>query len=107
MFHRHYAISGAPVTFKSTRIWQAVEEMTRDIKRFFGVESFLLYCEDRRVLEQIIFPYFLNDQSFRSVLFVGCDWYTRGYNKIFEAQKKYITIDADPDKRKYGAKQHI
>jgi hypothetical protein len=66
-----------------------------------------LDTEDRRVLEQIIFPYFLNDQSFRSVLFVGCDWYTQGYNEIFEAQKRYTTIDADPNKRKYGAKQHI
>src|SRR5262249_51488498 len=88
------------------QIREAVEGVMRDIKHMFGVKT-LLNTEDRRVLEQIIFPHFLNDQSFRSILFVGCDWYTRDYNNIFEAQKKYITLDPDLGKRKYGAKQHI
>jgi SAM-dependent methyltransferase len=88
------------------RFSQTVDGFARDIKRVFGIESFL-DTEDRRVLEEVIFPYFLDDQSFRLILFVGCDWYTRGYNKFFEAQKRYVTIDIDPARRKYGAKQHI
>jgi hypothetical protein len=66
-----------------------------------------LHNEDRRVLEQIILPYFLRDPCYRSVLFVGCDWYTQGYNTLFEQEKKYITIDSDAAKRRYGGKHHI
>ena len=79
--------------------------IARDIKGMFGVESYLRN-EDRRVLEQIIFPYFLRGDAYRDVLFVGCHWYTRGYNKRFE-KKNYWTIEIDPSRGKYGAKQHI
>lgn len=78
----------------------------REIKHVFGIESFLP-DEDRRVLEQTIFPYFLNDSSYRTILFVGCDWFTRGYNKRFQRDKRYVTIDIDSTKRKFGAKEHI
>jgi hypothetical protein len=78
----------------------------RGVKHFFGIESFLPDA-DRRVLEQVIFPYFLNDKSCKTVLFVGVHWYTRGYNKRFENSKRYITIDFDPSKRKYGANEHL
>ena len=75
------------MTFQSiNRMSQAVNSMGRDIKHVFGVESFL-DTEDCRVLKKVILPYFLNDQSIRSVLFVGCDWYTRGYNKFFGPKK--------------------
>lgn len=83
-----------------------VGRLVRDVKRMFGVESYLRN-EDRRVLEQIIFPYFLCRKQYQNVLFVGCHWYTRGYNKYFEGRKNYWTIDVDPKKRKYGAKQHV
>jgi SAM-dependent methyltransferase len=77
----------------------------REIRTMFGLSSFLRN-EDRRVLEQIIFPHFLNDRKYRDVLFVGCDWYTAGYNAWFE-EKNYWTIESDPKLRKFGAKQHI
>jgi SAM-dependent methyltransferase len=81
--------------------------IVRDIKRMFGVESYLKN-EDRRVLEQIIFPYFLHEDSYEEILFVGCHWYTKGYNERFETKKKsYWTIEIDPSREKYGAKQHI
>ena len=63
--------------------------------------------EDRRVLEQVIFPYFIKNESYKSILFVGCAWYTERYNRLFEETKRFITIDPDPIKRKYGAKEHI
>lgn len=80
--------------------------LVRDLKSLFGVESYLRN-EDRRVLEQVIFHYFLHEDRFADVLFVGCHWYTRGYNKPFEEKKNYWTIEISPSRKKYGAKQHI
>jgi SAM-dependent methyltransferase len=80
--------------------------IVREIKSLFGVESYLRN-EDRSVLEQIIFPYFLNRDQYKNVLFVGCHWYTRGYNKRFEEKKNFWTIEIKPSMKKYGAKQHI
>jgi hypothetical protein len=80
--------------------------MVRDLKRVFGVESYLR-TEDRRVLEEVIFPYFLKEEKYRDILFVGCHWYTRGYNERFEERKNYWTIDVNRSRKKYGAKQHI
>jgi SAM-dependent methyltransferase len=77
-----------------------------EIKGVFGVDSYL-ENEDRRVLEQVIFPYFLHDDTYNDVLFVGCSWCTKSYNKRFEEKKNYWTIDMWPWKRRYGAKQHI
>jgi SAM-dependent methyltransferase len=65
-----------------------------------------LKTEDRAILERKIFPYFVNDGSFRKVLFVGCDWYTRGYSRIF-AGSQYITLEVDPDRVFFGAKRHV
>ncbi|MCA9726878.1 MAG: class I SAM-dependent methyltransferase [Candidatus Eisenbacteria bacterium] len=62
--------------------------------------------EDRRVLETIIFPYCLG-RGARSVLFVGCDWYTRHYQRHFFEGIDFWTIEVDPRKRKYGARQHL
>ena len=50
-----------------------------ELKRLFGIESYL-DNEDRRVLERVTFPYFLGNESYLTVLFVGCSWCTRGYN---------------------------
>jgi len=79
--------------------------ISRNLKALFHVPSFLKN-EDRRVLEQVIFQYFLHSEACRDVLFVGCDWYTEGYSKWFE-EKNYWTADVDPSSRKYGARQHI
>ncbi len=60
----------------------------------------------RRVLETIIFPYFVRRDEFSAILFIGCREYTNGYNKIF-ANKNYWTLEVDPTQREYGAKNHI
>src|SRR5882762_2282845 len=59
-----------------------------------GIDLYLR-TDDRRVLEQIILPYFAERSEFSRVLFVGCDWYTRGYARIFRA-KTYITLEIEP-----------
>jgi SAM-dependent methyltransferase len=66
-----------------------------------------LSTEDRRVLEQIIFPYFLALPRTHRVLFVGCDWYTKHYQRAFFAARDYWTLDVSPKARKFGGTQHI
>jgi SAM-dependent methyltransferase len=63
--------------------------------------------EDRRVLEEIIFPYYVHLPEVKSVLFVGCDWYTRHYAKMFFSHQDYWTIDIAERSRKFGARHHI
>jgi SAM-dependent methyltransferase len=66
-----------------------------------------LRTEDRRVLEQIIFAHYQSDVHIKSVLFVGCDWYTAHYQGRYFAAHDYWTIDPDRTRRKFGAKQHV
>lgn len=63
--------------------------------------------EDRRVLEQVIFPYFMSLPGMRSVLFVGCDWYTAHYERTFFRAQDYWTIDPAPKARRFAGKQHV
>jgi SAM-dependent methyltransferase len=63
--------------------------------------------EDRRVLEQVIFPYYRSRSDIRSVLFVGCQWYTRHYERAFFAGCDYWTIEPSSRARKYGGRQHV
>lgn len=61
---------------------------------------------DRRVIEDIIFPYIGAKSELNKILFVGCDWYTKDYNNIF-TDRDYWTIDIDPKKRRFGGRNHI
>ncbi len=61
---------------------------------------------DRALLEQKILPFFAADADYQSVLFVGCEWYTRQYNGIFK-ERDYYTMEMDGALAPYGADQHI
>lgn len=61
---------------------------------------------DRAVLEQTILPWFASEPGFQRVLFIGCDWYTKGYSKLF-AGKEYWTLEANRNRAKFGAARHI
>ena len=61
---------------------------------------------DRAVLEQTILPYFAREPGFQRVLFVGCDWYTKGYAKLFSG-KEYWTLEPNRNRAKFGAARHI
>ena len=65
-----------------------------------------LSSPDRAILEREILPYFIASTEFRRVLFVGCDWYTQRYERLFRG-KEYVTIEVDPARRPFGAKRHI
>lgn len=86
-------------------IKKALWRMYRDAKMALGGE---LYQEtaDRVVLEGKILPWIAEQPQLKRVLFVGCEWYTRGYRRLFN-EAGYWTIEIDPSKRRYGAKQHI
>ena len=62
--------------------------------------------EDRRVLRSTIFPHFAQSTKYKNILFVGCKWYTFSYNIIFR-NKNYWTLEKNPQRRKYGAENHI
>jgi SAM-dependent methyltransferase len=66
-----------------------------------------LATEDRRVLEQVIFQHFLRLPNTNHILFVGCDWYTKHYQRTFFRDRDYWTIDVSAKARKFGARQHL
>lgn len=65
-----------------------------------------LRTEGRQILEQVVLPYFVEDSSFHRILFVGCEYYTWHYQKIFQT-KEYWTIEPNVKRAKFGAKRHI
>jgi SAM-dependent methyltransferase len=65
-----------------------------------------LKTADRKILERTIFPYFAGNAAYRKVLFVGCDWYTKQYERLF-AGAEYITLEIDPKRVIFGARQHV
>jgi len=62
--------------------------------------------EDRMLLEKVILRHFSEEPATERLLFIGCDWYTKPYEKLF-ADREYWTLDIDADKRRYGARRHI
>ena len=65
-----------------------------------------LRSADRDVLEKIILPAYAQLPGTHKVLFVGSDWFTHHYEKLFPGQE-YWTLDPDPWKRRFGARRHI
>ncbi|MCU0535903.1 MAG: class I SAM-dependent methyltransferase [Hydrococcus sp. Prado102] len=66
-----------------------------------------LFSDSRYILESQVFPYFCDRSEYHKILFVGCAWFTRYYEREYFFYKDYWTIDNNPSRKKYGAKQHI
>ena len=62
--------------------------------------------EDRRLLEQVIFPEILRTPEYRRILFVGCAWYTLHYPRVFR-DRDFITMEISPEEAQYGGATHI
>jgi SAM-dependent methyltransferase len=75
------------------------------LRNRFGLDS-PLNTDDRRLLEGTLIPYFAGEAEFQRVLFVGCDFYTAHYERLFPG-REYWTLDKDPARAKYGAKRHL
>lgn len=65
-----------------------------------------LKSHDRKVLEGQIIPWLRTLPDSDRVLFVGTEWYTRGYRKFFQPGT-YWTMDYDPRKAIYGSSLHV
>jgi SAM-dependent methyltransferase len=66
-----------------------------------------LRTTDRLVLETTMFDCFRSCADIGSLLFVGCDWYTRHYERVYFSAKNYWTIDPAARARKFGARRHV
>jgi hypothetical protein len=64
------------------------------------------HTEDRRILETVILAHLLADPQVKRILFVGCEWYTKPYERMMRS-KEYWTLDVDPEKRRFGATRHV
>lgn len=89
-----------------TRLLRDPEFRVR-VARFLLGRATPLETPDRTVLETIIFPYFQYLPGIRSVLFVGCDWYTGHYEATYFTGKDYWTVDPAPGARKFAGRQHV
>ncbi len=83
----------------------------RDVKfqlqtvRMKGLD-FRLELPNRRLLEDTILRALAHDPQVKTVLFVGCRWYTKTYADLVQG-KDFWTIEIDADQAKFGAKHHI
>lgn len=77
----------------------------RAARGLFGLHT-ALKTPDRLVLDGVLLPALAADPEYRRVIFVGCDWYTQHYEGMF-AGRDYWTIDMDPSRARYGARQHL
>ena len=65
-----------------------------------------LCTPDRETLERVILPAYAARAEIQTVLFVGSDWYTRHYERLF-AGRLYWTIDPNPWKKRFGGRHHL
>lgn len=69
---------------------------------------FRLRTPDRIFLEDRVLPWLRDEARVKSVLDIGCDWYTRSYPELLKAER-YETIDLDPEKARHasGGRHHV
>ena len=51
-----------------------------------------LRSAEREAFERDVLPYFARSPEFRRVLFVGCDWYTKVYERLFRGKEYTTTV---------------
>ena len=103
--HRAFGVGEAEHMMPAAKHVQSLRWLVARVLLGVGV-PLRLRSPDRGVFEREILPYFTMSAEFRRVLFVGCDWYTQRYERLFRG-KEYVTIEVDPARRPFGAKRHI
>ena len=98
--------AGALARKRILRLFSDPAYIVRVVRYALGLRT-AVHTEDRRILEQVIFPYYANRDDMHTVLFVGCQWYTRHYEKTYFPRQKFWTIDAMRDARRYGGSHHV
>lgn len=71
-----------------------------------GVNLFSWNKADRRLLERTILPAIAKMANCKRVLFVGCEYYTRPYARLFR-HLEFWTIDVDAKRARYGSRNHV
>jgi len=66
-----------------------------------------LDTSDRRILEECIFPYYLDNPEFKKILFVGCAIFTSHYQRKFFSNKEFWTIEPGRHEAKFGSTNHV
>ena len=61
---------------------------------------------DRNVLEKTIFPYMLSHHNPNTILDIGREGCQKFYNKFF-VKRNLWTLDIDPERKKFGADNHV
>ncbi len=61
---------------------------------------------DRRLLDDVILPFYASAEGFERILFVGVKKYNAKNRALFAA-RTYATIDPDPRNARHGASRHI
>jgi len=79
--------------------------LRRGVRGAMGLPA-SLGTEDRRLLEGDILPWFASSGRPRRILFVGCDWYTKHYERNFSG-RDYWTLERVASRRRHGAAQHV
>jgi SAM-dependent methyltransferase len=92
---------------KTTNFWQRKLKVTAWTLSHLSRGNLPLFSDSRYIIEAKVIPYFVARPEYKNILFVGCAWFTRFYSKEYFSNKNYWTIDIDPQRAKYGSKQHI
>jgi SAM-dependent methyltransferase len=79
---------------------------TAALRRRLGLPT-PLDTVDRRILEELIFPYYSSDIAFKKILFVGCAVFTSHYQRDFFADKEFWTIEPNPEQARFGSTNHV
>jgi SAM-dependent methyltransferase len=100
---------GGPGDSRWQRLINMVTEQgyaTAAIRQRLGLST-PLETEDRRILEESIFPYYCEDPTFKKILFVGCAIFTAHYQEKFFKGKEFWTIEPHAYQSKFGSTHHI
>ena len=97
-----------------SRVWAALK--ARPLSEILGYGVILVRNKlglpnriptaDRDTLEKVILPAYAARPDIKTVLFVGCAWYTHHYEQMLPG-RVYWTIDPDPWKKRFGSRRHI
>ena len=90
------------MTFRILK-WQCIQQFIRLIPRQQWFRE-----DDRRVLEQVVFRELIVSGKCRKVLFVGCEFYTKWYPRVFEffTDILFATVEPEPSRARFGSKNH-
>lgn len=94
-----------PTLRRRAKVWLR-DYLRKHAPLLFRKVSNFHHTEDRRILETVILAHLLDDPQVGRILFVGCEWYTKPYERMMRS-KEYWTLDVDPDKRRFGATRHV